>query len=91
MSGGITYKIANIEHSGSSIEAGASIKTKVIQLNDAILNQLRVDKTPIRTLNSTHLNTTIYSYYDKLKQLPLAAELKNIDWLNDAVKAGKST
>lgn len=85
LSGGTTYKIANFEHTAVYAEANAELKTRVIRLNDIILNQLKVDKTAIKTLNSTQLNATISSYYEKLQKLPLTADFKQIDWLDNTV------
>lgn len=90
LGGETTYKIANIEHSGSSIEAGAQLKTKTLQLNHAIIAHLKLDKTSIRTLNSTNLTSSIDSYYEKLKKLQITADYKPMDWFQTAATSVKS-
>lgn len=90
LSGGTTYKIANLEHSGSIVEANAQLKTKVLQLNDAILGELKIDKTGIKSLNSANLTATIDSYYNKLQKLPLTAELKKVHWVDDTIAVAKN-
>lgn len=76
LEGRTTYRIANMEHSGSYVDRTV-IKTADLHLNKEILAVLKAQDLKIRVLNTTDMEVAYTAYIDKLKTIPDKLNITN--------------